>query len=127
MSGIGENETNAGGKRLNEVSEDMKRMLRSGNQQGMFSVSVPEAVMPQFQLLVKIAQLRTQGENVAKPLAGGRESLLSRMKTLLNRRCEGLRSAINVRLLRKISGKILLRASMMKKDWRKTSLLNRLR
>lgn len=49
MTGMGEKEPNTTrDKSLNDVLEDMKKMLRSGNQQLMLTVSVPEAVLPEL-------------------------------------------------------------------------------
>lgn len=45
-------------------------MMTTSNSEGMLSVSVPQLVMPQFQLLMKLAQLRRQSVDVAKILAG---------------------------------------------------------
>lgn len=50
--------------------------------------------------------------------------VVSSMKSL-QYRCRVLRSVMRVRMLREISRKTLLRASMMQKDWRKTSLPDR--
>lgn len=51
MDGVGETETNAEVKSLNDVIEDLKRVMSSGNRQGTYSVEVPGALVPQFQLL----------------------------------------------------------------------------
>lgn len=42
--------------------------------QGIFTVIVPEPLVSQFRLLMKIAELRKQGVNVANVLVGSRES-----------------------------------------------------
>lgn len=52
----------------------MTEMITTGKGAGMLSVSVSKAGMPQFQLLIKLSQLRRQGVSVAKPLAGDLES-----------------------------------------------------
>lgn len=42
----------------------------------MFSVSESEALMPEFQPLMNLVQLRKQEVDVAKLLAGGREGTI---------------------------------------------------
>lgn len=48
--------------------------MKTSKGKGMLSVSVPEAVMPQFQIWIKLAQLRKQGADVAKISWGEHES-----------------------------------------------------
>jgi len=57
-------------KTIGDVLEDLAGMLSSSAGKGMLSVSVPQALVPKFQLLMKLAQLRKQGVDVLKFFAG---------------------------------------------------------
>lgn len=46
---------------IGSILEEMASMLKTSNIEGMFSVSLPAAVIPQFQQLMKVARLRKQG------------------------------------------------------------------
>lgn len=51
-------------KRFGSILKQMAEMMKTRMGQGMLSVSIPEALMPQFQLLLKLAQLTKQDLDV---------------------------------------------------------------
>lgn len=54
--------------------KQMANVLKTSNGNAILSIQEPEALVPQFQLLVKLAQLRKQSGDIAKLFAADRES-----------------------------------------------------
>lgn len=52
----------------------MAETVQTSNCESMFSVSVPEAVMPPIKMLLELARLRKDGADVGRFWAGNRES-----------------------------------------------------
>lgn len=59
-------------KTSDRLIDEMHRMLSSGNGKGMSSIEVPEALLPQFQLLMDLARLRKRGVPVGSLSRGNR-------------------------------------------------------
>lgn len=59
---------------IGNILKEMDEMGKTNKGDGMFSVSIPEAVLPQFQMLMELVRLRKQFVDVGNHLAGNREN-----------------------------------------------------
>lgn len=94
-------------------------MTSSGNQQGMYSIHVSQALLPQFQLLMELASLRKRGANIGSCSHHGRESLERKgtEEDLAEPRVQGAEECNEVKLLRAmVSKQTVLRAGAENKQ-----------